>query len=195
MIMSYCSPRPSFPVGVDTRQVGRCLDKHCAYPLGKVWQREYLKKHQYDQQSQSVGKCTSDVYEEQKDTKEKLKEHFDKMKALEDALVKLELELRKNNGPQNQEWDIKIRQIDLQRTLANCKIQQGEIPDPDHLTEVRQCLDQIRQILVDLEKFWKKVYVMLETLKENTFVGENLIYDLEYMKEFLESIEEAKQVS
>ncbi|ROI50558.1 hypothetical protein DPX16_0591 [Anabarilius grahami] len=67
-------------------------------------------------------------------------------------------------------------------------------PSPVHLKEVQRCLDQIRQILVDLNKFWKKVAVMLETLKDKTFVGEDLIKDLEDMKEaFLESIEDAKQ--
>lgn len=40
--------------------------------------------------------CTSDVFQEQKDTKEKLTEHSDEMKGLEDALAKLEVEMRKN---------------------------------------------------------------------------------------------------
>ncbi|XP_048030873.1 uncharacterized protein LOC125258081 isoform X2 [Megalobrama amblycephala] len=152
----------------------------------------------YDQQAKSVGKCRSDVFIELKETEENLKKHTYEMKALEDALVKLELELRKivseNNGPRNQEWDIKIRLIDLQMKLANCKIQQGEIPSPDHLKEVQQCLYQIQQILVDLKEFWEKVSLFLYTLKEKTFAGEVLIEELEDLKEeFLESIEEAKQ--
>lgn len=40
--------------------------------------------------------CTSDVFQEQKDAKEKLTEHSDEMKGLEDALAKLEVEMRKN---------------------------------------------------------------------------------------------------
>ncbi|ROI49014.1 hypothetical protein DPX16_7169 [Anabarilius grahami] len=93
----------------------------------------------------------------------------------------------------NQGWNIKIRQTDLQLKLANCKIQQGVIPSSVHLTEVQTCLDQIRQILVDLKKFWEKVGVTLDSVKDKTFVGEELIAELEDMKEeFLESIEEAK---
>ncbi|KAK9952872.1 hypothetical protein ABG768_016902 [Culter alburnus] len=94
----------------------------------------------------------------------------------------------------NKGWNIKIKQTDLQLKLANCKIQQGVIPSPVHLKEVQKCLDQIRQILVDLKKFWEKVSVTLETLKDKTFVGEDLIEELEDLKEeFLNSIEDAKQ--
>ncbi|XP_048031425.1 uncharacterized protein LOC125258502 [Megalobrama amblycephala] len=50
----------------------------------------------YEQQTKSVKTCTSDVYEEQNQTEGKLKEHTVEMKALEDALAKLELELNKN---------------------------------------------------------------------------------------------------
>ncbi|XP_048030861.1 uncharacterized protein LOC125258078 isoform X2 [Megalobrama amblycephala] len=205
----------------------------------------------YDQQTQSVGKCTSDVYQEQKLTEEKLTKHSDKMKALEDSLVKLEVELSNNvddmeeiekkiekntqellyliinnrscrssflrglfsyddairakqaeltslvsekDSLRNQGWDIKIQQIDLQLQMANFKIQLGVIPDPVHLKEVQKCLDQIRQILVNLKKFWEKVSVTLETLKEKTFVGEELIKELEDLKEeFLKSIEDTEK--
>ncbi|KAK9952874.1 hypothetical protein ABG768_016904 [Culter alburnus] len=210
----------------------------------------------YDQRAQSVKTCTSDVYKEQKETTEKITEKTVEMKALEDALAKLETELKKNvsdmeemekrieksnqelyyliinnrsygysffwgffsfrrrynddaihakqaelnrlvsekNSLRNQGWNIKIKQTDFQLQLANTKIQLGAIPDPDHLKEVQKCLDQIRQILVDLNKFWKKVAVMLATLKQKTFVGEELIPELEDLKEeFLNSIEDAKQ--
>ncbi|XP_067234136.1 uncharacterized protein [Chanodichthys erythropterus] len=152
----------------------------------------------YDHQAQRVKKCTSDVFVEQRETEEKLKKHTYEMKALEEALVEFELELKKivseNNGPRNREWDIKIRLIELQLKLANCKIQQGEIPSPVHLKEVQKCLKQIQHILNDLNKFWIKVGVLLETLKGKTFAGEQLIEYLEDMKEeFLNSIEEAKQ--
>ncbi|XP_048030846.1 uncharacterized protein LOC125258068 [Megalobrama amblycephala] len=210
----------------------------------------------YDKQTQNVKTCTSDVYEEQSKTEEKITKHSDEIKGLEKALVKLELELKKNdsdmeeiekriekttqelqdlirnngnyrhsifwglisfgryyndaailakqaeltrlasekNSLRNQGWNIKIKQTDLQLQLANCKIQQGVIPSPVHLTEVQKCLDQIRQILVDLKKFWEKVGVTLDSVKDKTFVGEELIEELEDLKEaFLDSIEEAKQ--
>ncbi|XP_067234008.1 uncharacterized protein [Chanodichthys erythropterus] len=116
----------------------------------------------------------------------------------DDAILAKQAELNslvsEKNSLRNQGWDIKIKQTDLQLKLANCKIQLGVIPDPDHLTEVQKCLDQIRHILVDLNKFWEKVGVTLETLKDKTFVGDKLIEYLEDMKEeFLHSIEDAKQ--
>ncbi|KTG47246.1 hypothetical protein cypCar_00049272 [Cyprinus carpio] len=91
----------------------------------------------------------------------------------------------------NEEWNIKTEQLDLQLKLANCKIRMGEIPDPDNLKEVQLCLSQIQQILVDLKKFWEKVDAILSTLKDKTFVGEEMV-DMEDMKdEFISSIEDA----
>ncbi|XP_016323960.1 uncharacterized protein LOC107674493 [Sinocyclocheilus anshuiensis] len=108
--------------------------------------------------------------------------------AIEDKLSHLETE---KNHLRNNEWDIKIRQTDLQLKLATNKIKMGEIPSTVHLTEVQQCLHQIQQVLVDLKKFWEKVGVTLDTLKDKTFVGEDII-DLEDLKDvFLASIEEA----
>ncbi|XP_048030853.1 uncharacterized protein LOC125258073 [Megalobrama amblycephala] len=213
----------------------------------------------YDQQTRNVKSCTSDVYQEQKETEEKITKQTDEVKGLEDALANLEKELRnnvknmeeierryqdKNNELQNQvrqyekqkqcawflrafvpffachqdasnmpgiaakqselsnlnseknslrtkEWNIKIQQTDLQLKLANSKILLGAIPSPVHLKEVQRCLDQIRQILVDLKKFWEKVGVTLDTLKEKTFVGEDLIAMCDMKDEFLNSIEMA----
>ncbi|XP_067234457.1 uncharacterized protein [Chanodichthys erythropterus] len=152
----------------------------------------------YEHQNQRVKTCSSDVHQERYKADEKLKNLTFEMKALEDALFELKLELRKivseNNGPRDREWDIKIRQTELQMKLANCKIQLGEIPSPVHLKTVQQCLDRIQYILNDLNKFWIKVGVLLETLKDKTFAGEDLIKDLEDVKEeFLHSIEDAKQ--
>ncbi|XP_067234121.1 putative leucine-rich repeat-containing protein DDB_G0290503 [Chanodichthys erythropterus] len=208
----------------------------------------------YDQRAQSVKTCTSDVYQEQNQTEGKIKEKTVEMKALEDALVKLKEELKKNDSEmteienkikknteeqevliknngyrrsffwglfsyyvhynndairakqaeqttliqekdsvRNKKWEINIKQTDLQLKLANCNIQLGAIPSPVHLKQVQKCLDQIRQILVDLNKFWMKVGVLLGTLKDKTFAGDKLIEYLEDMKEeFLNSIEEAK---
>ncbi|XP_048031479.1 uncharacterized protein LOC125258534 [Megalobrama amblycephala] len=115
----------------------------------------------------------------------------DAIRAKQDELNRL---VSEKNSLRNQGWNIKIKQTDLQLQMANSLIQLGVIPDPDHLKEVQKCLDQIRQILVELKEFWEKVGVMLETLKDKTFVGEELIEDLEDMKEeFLNSIEYAKQ--
>ncbi|MCI4389768.1 hypothetical protein PGIGA_G00102290 [Pangasianodon gigas] len=49
----------------------------------------------YDQHNQSVKTCTSDVYQEQKETEEKKEKKSDEIKGLEDALAKLEVDLKK----------------------------------------------------------------------------------------------------
>ncbi|XP_058625684.1 beta-taxilin-like [Onychostoma macrolepis] len=211
----------------------------------------------YDRHNESVKKSTSDVYQEQDETKEKKEKKSDEMKGLEDALTKLGKDLKRvvdtiemneeqikkttdelndfirrfqkehahwtmkfldffrgypdamkepsaialdrklkqldseKSRLKNEEWNIKIKQLDLQLKLANCKIRMGEIPDPEHLKEVQKCLSQIQQILVDLKKFWEKVDAILYTLKNKTFVGEELV-DMEDMKdEFLSSIDDA----
>ncbi|XP_042615226.1 uncharacterized protein LOC109067517 isoform X2 [Cyprinus carpio] len=211
----------------------------------------------YDKHNESVKTCTSDVFQEQAKTKEKIEKKSDEMKGLKDALAKLEVDLKivvkktkmtenqiKNNTEElnsfirrfqeehghwtkkfldafrgypdamkestaidldrklkqldseksllkNEEWNIKTEQLDLQLKLANCKIRMGEIPDPDNLTEVQKHLNQIQQILVDLKKFWEKVDAILSTLKDKTFVGEEMV-DMEDMKdEFISSIEDA----
>lgn len=70
------------------------------------------------------------------------------------------------------------------------------IPSPVHLKDVQQCLSRIQQILLQLKMFWEKVGALLDTLKEKTFVNEDLIEDLEDMKEeFLQSIKIAGEVT
>ncbi|XP_073703751.1 uncharacterized protein [Garra rufa] len=213
----------------------------------------------YEEQTKSVSTSSSDVLQEQQETKVKLTKHSDEMKGLEDALAKLEVELMKNaddmkktekeieetsnelqdrirkyeeekrrsllfilfgplfggfpdaskipgvavkreelsrldaekNSLRNKEWEIKIKQTDHQLKLATSKIKMGEIPSPDHLTEVQQCLYHIQQILVNLKKFWEKVGVTLDTMKEKTFNGEDIIKIKELKDMFLDSIEEA----
>ncbi|XP_016092348.1 uncharacterized protein [Sinocyclocheilus grahami] len=93
---------------------------------------------------------------------------------------------------QSKQWMIQVRLTDLQLKLATSKIQLGVIPSPVHLEDVQQCLSRIQQILVQLRKFWVKVQTLLDTLKEKTFVNEDLTEDLDDMKEeFLTSIEAA----
>ncbi|KAL0150646.1 hypothetical protein M9458_054063, partial [Cirrhinus mrigala] len=93
---------------------------------------------------------------------------------------------------QNKEWTIQVHLTDLQLKLATSKIELGVIPSPVHLNDVQQCLSRIQQILIQLQKFWEKVGTLLDTLKEKTFVGEDLIEDLDDLKqEILSSIETA----
>lgn len=70
------------------------------------------------------------------------------------------------------------------------------MPSVTHLDEVQKCLSRIQQILVQLQKFWEKVGSLLDTLKKETFAGEDCIKYLADMKEnFLESIDAAKEVN
>ncbi len=58
----------------------------------------YLKctvSFRYDQHNESVKTCTSDVYQEQTETKEKKEKKSDEMKGLEDALAKFGEDLEK----------------------------------------------------------------------------------------------------
>ncbi|KTG03107.1 hypothetical protein cypCar_00028697 [Cyprinus carpio] len=92
------------------------------------------------------------------------------------------------------EWDIQNKLMDNQLQLAKLKIENGQMPSVTHLDEVQKCLSRIQQILVQLQKFWEKVGSLLDTLKKETFAGEDCIKYLADMKEnFLESIDAAKE--
>ncbi|XP_056307068.1 uncharacterized protein LOC130218804 [Danio aesculapii] len=94
----------------------------------------------------------------------------------------------------DQEWSIQNQLMDQELKLAKIKIENGQLPSVSHLDEVQKCLSRIQQILVQLQKFWEKVAVLLDTLKDTTFAGEDYIEFLEDMKdEFLKSVEAAKQ--
>ncbi|XP_056307199.1 uncharacterized protein LOC130218905 [Danio aesculapii] len=218
----------------------------------------------YDEQNRSVASCTSDVFQEKKETEEKLQKHSEEMKSLEEAVKNLQDELKEvsrhmestqnridsvnaelqehiekcsrrrhgilralvpfyaviqdskmapaeeakthslksqisglnsdKSSLQRKEWDVNVRLTDLQLKLASSKIQLGVIPSPVHLNDVQQCLSRIMGILIQLKKFWEKVGTTLDSLKKKTFVNEDLIDDLEDMKEeLLESVEAAGQ--
>ncbi|XP_016414045.1 uncharacterized protein LOC107744745 [Sinocyclocheilus rhinocerous] len=217
----------------------------------------------YEHQNRSVAMCTSDVFQEQKETEKQQTQHSEEMKSLEEDVAKLEEEFRKNGknlkemekkmeknlelqnhiktavfrksygmailsvlvpfvGPliksiydtmtthdavaqtqalnvelsrltseksnlQNKQWDIVVKLTDLQLQLATSRIQLGVIPSPILLEGVQQCLSRIQQILVQLRKFCEKVRTLLDSLKDKTFVKEDLIEDLK--EEFLTSVE------
>lgn len=75
----------------------------------------------------------------------------------------------------HKEWNIHVKMTDLQLRLATLKIQDGTIPDPVHLGEVKQNLTRIQQILIQLQKFWETVRELLESLKKETLAGEDTI--------------------
>ncbi|KAF4095326.1 hypothetical protein G5714_024404 [Onychostoma macrolepis] len=93
----------------------------------------------------------------------------------------------------NKEWTIQVRLTDMQLKLASMKIEQGTIPDPVHLKDVQMCLSRIQDILIQLQKFWESVGVLLESLKDETFANEHFIEENELKEIFLKSIDSAKE--
>ncbi|ROL43692.1 hypothetical protein DPX16_21853 [Anabarilius grahami] len=97
-----------------------------------------------------------------------------------------------NSSLISMEWNIYVRMTDMQLKLASMKIENGSIPDSVHLNDVQKCLSQIQNILIQLQKFWESVSVMLEALKDETFANEHFIEESEMREIFLESIHTAK---
>ncbi|XP_026057394.1 uncharacterized protein LOC113042627 [Carassius auratus] len=81
---------------------------------------------------------------------------------------------------------IQVKLTDLQLKLSTCKTQPGVIPSPVHLEDVQLCLLQIQQILIELQKFWENVRTLLDSMKDQSFVEEDLFQDLK--EGFLTSI-------
>ncbi|KAL7872570.1 hypothetical protein SRHO_G00075530 [Serrasalmus rhombeus] len=115
----------------------------------------------------------------------------EKTRALENELNRLTSE---KNSLKMQEWNVQLKVIDEGMKLAQKKIYQGAIPDPVHLGEVQQCLTKIQHILIQLKSFWEKVLAMLESIRDKTFVDEDLVDDPEEKELFISSIQEASKV-
>ncbi|XP_030641431.1 uncharacterized protein LOC115821779 [Chanos chanos] len=115
-----------------------------------------------------------------------------KIRVLENDLNRLSSE---KSTLKQEAWRIQANMADIQMKLAMAKVELGTVPSTDHLEDVKCCLSRIQEILVQLQKFWKKVDVILKYLQEKTFVAEDLIDVLpEFKTEFLHSITVAEQV-
>ncbi|XP_030641468.1 uncharacterized protein LOC115821823 [Chanos chanos] len=115
-----------------------------------------------------------------------------KIQALENEIRLL---ISEKTDLRQREWTLQNEVISWQMKAAKAKIELGSIPSPQHLDEVQTCLSRIQQILVQLQKFWEKIGAMLDYLKDKTFVGEDMIDDLDVLKDvFLESITTAEEV-
>ncbi|XP_026107945.1 uncharacterized protein LOC113079928 [Carassius auratus] len=160
--------------------------------MGKIrtWIDDIIKPvdsvvKRYEQHIQSVAMCAIDVIQVQKIKEEKLGTL--KIKSLEEEIAQLEERMRthKNN------WMTEIQLTELQKELGRYRMKQGVI---FYLKEVQKFLSQIKQILVQLQKFWERVLSLLDTLKDKTLVVDNLTEDLDDLKEeFLTSIEAARE--
>ncbi|KAK7117892.1 hypothetical protein R3I94_023191 [Phoxinus phoxinus] len=112
-----------------------------------------------------------------------------KTQVLSSELTQLSIEKSSLMG---KEWSIHVRMTDIQLKLAGMKIKNGSIPDPVHLNDVQKCLSRIQNILIQLQKFWESVGVMLEALKDETFANEDFIEDSDMKEIFLDSINSAQ---
>ncbi|XDV48222.1 hypothetical protein PO909_017672, partial [Leuciscus waleckii] len=91
------------------------------------------------------------------------------------------------------QWQIQLQIFDWQMKVDRASTDRKSIPDPIHLPEVQKSLTKIHDILGELLNFWVKVRVLLDSLKQKTFAGEDLIEDLILKDEFLDSIKKAKE--
>ncbi|XP_067292938.1 uncharacterized protein [Pseudorasbora parva] len=113
-----------------------------------------------------------------------------KAQVLSSELTQLSIE---KTGLMSKEWNIQVRMTDMQLKLASLKIESGSIPDPVYLNDVQKCLSRIQNILIQLQKFWESVSVMLEALKDETFANEDFIEEIELKQVFLDSIDAAQK--
>ncbi|XP_016420223.1 uncharacterized protein LOC107749525 [Sinocyclocheilus rhinocerous] len=113
-----------------------------------------------------------------------------KIQAVSNELSRLSNE---KSNLKNLEWSIHVRLTNNQLELARKTIERKSIPNPVHLNDVQTCLTRIQQILIQIQKFWESVSVMLEALKEETFANEHFIEDSEMKDIFLEAIVTAQQ--
>ncbi|XP_030641430.1 uncharacterized protein LOC115821778 [Chanos chanos] len=108
---------------------------------------------------------------------------------------KINLLVSDKTALKQREYTLQNEVFSWQMKEAKAKMELGSIPSPEHLDEVQICLSRIQQILVQLQKFWEKIGSMLDYLKDKTFVGEDMIDDLDVLKDvFLESITTAGEV-
>ncbi|XP_056305877.1 uncharacterized protein LOC130217721 [Danio aesculapii] len=132
-----------------------------------------------------VGLLVKSIYDSVNDPK-----NIAKMKALEAELNNL---IGDKTAAKQKQWQLQLRIIDWQMKVATASFDRTSIPDPIHLDEVQSSLTKIQSIMIQLKNFWEKVAQMLIYLEQKTFVGEDLIDDLEDLKdEFLKSISAAK---
>ncbi|CAM4724403.1 unnamed protein product [Leuciscus chuanchicus] len=89
---------------------------------------------------------------------------------------------------------VELQMMDLQMKAARASFDRSSIPDPIHLSEVQKSLTKIQDILIQLKIFWVSVRVLLDSLEQKTFAGEDIIKYLVDLKDvFLDSIKTATE--
>ncbi|KAL6485518.1 hypothetical protein MHYP_G00049100 [Metynnis hypsauchen] len=111
-------------------------------------------------------------------------------KALESELNRLTAD---KISLKQKELNLQVQAVDRQSKLAKLQINKGTIPEPTHLGEVQRFLTKIQNILIALKLFWENINSMLGTIKDKTFVHEELIDDPVFKEVFVKSIQTASE--
>ncbi|XP_076872263.1 uncharacterized protein LOC143522426 [Brachyhypopomus gauderio] len=115
----------------------------------------------------------------------------EKTKALQSQLDQLNSE---KSRLEQQQWSIQVQKMDFHMKIAKLEIDMGSIPNPHHLKEVQCYLTKIQQILIQLKNLWGNVQSLLETMKQKTFVGQDLVEEPDFKEEFVNSIQCASKI-
>ncbi|TRY55321.1 hypothetical protein DNTS_009029 [Danionella cerebrum] len=133
-----------------------------------------------------VGSIIQSIYGAVKDP-----EQIAKIQALESEMKVLSDE-KTSLGQKH--WQIELEIIDWQMKLAQASFELNSIPDPVYLDEVQKSLSKIQGILGQLKNFWENVGNMLDYLEQKTFIGQEMIEDLDLLRdEFVKAVSAANE--
>ncbi|XP_062855338.1 uncharacterized protein LOC134318378 [Trichomycterus rosablanca] len=101
-----------------------------------------------------------------------------------------------NSSLKNEKCKLELQLVDLQMKLSEQIIDVGVIPKPVHLNEMPQHLTKIQNILVQLINFWQGVDIALKTVRDQTFVNDELLEENnpELKRKFINSIKSTSPV-
>ncbi|XP_069054364.1 cingulin-like [Lepisosteus oculatus] len=115
--------------------------------------------------------------------------------ALESLRVQLEELYKSKDTKVSELWQKEKELFRLQLDYAKVQINIGSIGDPSTLAEVQECLTRVKDILLQMKKFWEMTGVALDTFKQRTFTREDTLDVLEDCeKDFLSSLDEAEPI-
>ncbi|XP_063049506.1 uncharacterized protein LOC134443913 [Engraulis encrasicolus] len=134
--------------------------------------------------SWSSGPSDSDVAQTHNSNRQILKQLHD---GVQRHMADMDGLKRREQNLQNDMMSKKMERMDIE-------LRHGSIPSPEHLEEVKHCLVRIQDVLMLILRFWNHVAEMLKKLEKDTFIGRDLMDDLEDFKEiFVDSITEAEK--
>ncbi|KAL7889046.1 hypothetical protein AOLI_G00040200 [Acnodon oligacanthus] len=110
----------------------------------------------------------------------------------------LELDLNQlgteKNSLKQKVWNLELKIFDWQMKRDTLQNSKDSLPGLQQFELVQRCLTKIQDILIQLKGFWDNVSSLLDTMKNKTFVNEDLIEDPELHDVFLKSIQTASEM-